>query len=146
MVVSGLLLVGCTSGSHQTPTSHRQIDVSAQASADQTSIDTVVRFQTEIQSDSTLPAGEIEGSVISASSGTAVVGAQVWFSYPDHHHTRRNVFTNANGEFRVKGLPPEDVLISSGRIGFLVDSVKVDSGLKARVRFALRVMPVIIQY
>src|SRR5438270_10534726 len=74
-------------------------------------VDSTVRFQREISSDSALAPGEIEGTVVSATTGAPVLWAEVSIEYPQHRHTMRRVFGDTEGRFRIKGLPDEDGIL-----------------------------------
>jgi hypothetical protein len=145
IVFCGVFLLACASGLRQAPTAQGD-SVSVQAPDDLAGIDTVVRFRTEIQPDSTLALGEIEGSVVSARNGAPLVSAPVSLVYADHHHTQRPVLTDATGRFRIRGLPPEKAVIYCEYPGYYADSVTLDPSLRKNVRFALRVSPGRIQY
>jgi hypothetical protein len=107
---------------------------------------TVIRFKTEIGRDATLSVGQLVGSVVSASNGAAIAGAQVWFTYRDQDHSMRPVITDADGHLSITGLPAGGGVLHSQVIGFRADSIAIDQGLGVAVRFALRVNPLRIQY
>ncbi len=102
-------------------------------------IDSTVRFEREISSDSTLVPGEIRGIVLSATTGEPVSRAEVSIAYPGHRHTQRTIFGNADGRFRIKGLPEDDGILYAGGDGFHWDSVVVNPHTKPVIRFALHV-------
>jgi hypothetical protein len=78
--------------------------------------------------------------------GTALASAQVWVTFPEHRHTSRMVITNAQGEFRIDGLPPEDAVLTASRIGLIPERVEIDLRKGVRVRLALRPSALRIQY
>ena len=104
-------------------------------------IDTVAKFRTEISLDSTLREGEIAGRLISAVTGAPLQYGEVSIVYPDHRHTSRRAFTDADGNFRVRGLPDESARVIGSRLGFRSDSISLKPSLKRFVRFALAVDP-----
>jgi hypothetical protein len=105
------------------------------------SVDTVVRFQTKLEVDSLPAAGEAVGTVVSAHDGTPIQSAQVWISFPPDRHTPRGVITDAEGQFRLVGLPADSGVLSAKRIGLKSQSIDVDLRHGVRVRFALRINP-----
>lgn len=104
-------------------------------------VDTVVRYQTEIAVDSLPAAGEVVGSVVSAHDGAPIQSAQVWIYFPPNRHTARVVITNAQGDFRITGLPADSGVLSAKRIGLRSQSIDVDLRRGVRARFALRINP-----
>jgi hypothetical protein len=122
----------CAQTSQSRTAAEPQVMMSCQPDVPQ-QIDSTVRFQREISSDSTLAPGEIDGSLVSAATGEPVPSARITIVYPDHHHTERTVVTDADGHFRMKGLPNEDGILHAG-----TDSVVVNPIAKPVVRFALR--------
>jgi hypothetical protein len=99
-----------------------------------------------MRADSALSAGQLVGTVVSASSGAPIKSAQVWLDYPDHRHTTRFVITDTDGQFDITGLPADRGMLHSRIIGFRADSVAIDERLGVVLRFALRVNPFRIQY
>lgn len=86
--------------------------------------DSISWFQTETSVYSTLPQGEITGRVVSASTGVPVPKGEVWIVYPNHRHTKRKVFADAEGHFGMKGLPDEFGTLYGAGEGFRTDSVR----------------------
>jgi len=109
-------------------------------------LDSTRRFQTKVSVDSTLSSGEIAGTVVSASTGAPAPMVTVWIDYPAHRHTERQVFTDAEGNFRIKGLPDETGILHASGLGFRPDSVPINPQTKSRVRLALLVVPIILRY
>jgi len=109
-------------------------------------VDSTRRFQTTVSFDSTLSSGEIVGTVVSASTGAPAPMVTVWIAYPAHRHTERQVFTGAEGSFRIKGLPEETGMLHASGLGFRPDSVPINPQTKSVVRFALPVTRVILNY
>jgi hypothetical protein len=109
-------------------------------------VDSTKRFQTKVSFDSTLSSGEIVGTVVSASTGAPAPMVTVWIAYPAHRHTERQVFTDAEGTFRIKGLPDETGILHASGLGFRPDSVPVNPQTKSFVRFALAVTRITLMY
>jgi hypothetical protein len=109
-------------------------------------VDSTRRFQTTISFDSSLSPGEIAGTVVSASTGAPAPMVEVWIDYPAHRHTERLVHTDAEGNFRIKGLPDEPVILHAGGLGFRTDSVSINPQSKSFVRFALPVTRINLMY
>jgi hypothetical protein len=109
-------------------------------------VDSTRRFQTKISVDSTLSSGEIAGTVVSASTGAPAPMVDVWIDYPAHRHTERLVHTDAEGNFRIKGLPNETVILHASGLGFHPDSVSINPQTRSFVRFALPVTLVRLMY
>lgn len=108
--------------------------------------DSTRRFQTRVSFDSTLSFGEIAGTVVSASTGEPAPMVDVWIDYPAHRHTERLVHTDTEGNFRIKGLPDETVILHASGLGFRLDTVTINPQTKSFVRFALSVTPIILNY
>jgi hypothetical protein len=104
-------------------------------------IDTVVKFRTETSLDSTLLQGEIAGRLLNAVTGAPLQYGEVSIVYPDHRHTSRRAFADAEGNFRIRGLPDESARVIGSRLGFRSDSISLNPSLKRFVRFALAVDP-----
>lgn len=104
-------------------------------------IDTVAKFRTETSLDSTLLQGEIAGRLLNAVTGAPLQYGEVSIVYPDHRHTSRRVVTDAEGNFRIRGLPDESARVIAGRLGFRSESILLNPSLKRFVRFALTVDP-----
>ena len=117
-----------------------------QSSAGPIEMDSTRRFQTKVSIDSTLSSGEIAGTVVSASTGAPAPMVTVWIDYPAHRHTQRQVFTDAEGNFRIKGLPDERGILHASGLGFHPDSVPINPQTKSFVRFALPVTLVRLMY
>ena len=83
---------------------------------------------------------------MSASTGAPVPRAEVWIAYPNHRHTERMVFADAEGNFRIRGLPDEMGILHAQGDGFRRDSVTINPHAKPVVRFALPVTPIILRY
>jgi carboxypeptidase family protein len=109
-------------------------------------VDSTRRFQTKVSIDSTLSSGEIAGTVVSASTGAPAPMVTVWIDYPAHRHTERQVFTDAEGNFRIRGLPDERGILHASGLGFHPDSVPINPQTKSFVRFALPVTLVRLMY
>jgi carboxypeptidase family protein len=117
-----------------------------QSNAAPIEVDSTRRFQTTISVDSTLSSDEIAGTVVSASTGAPVLRAEVWIDYPNHRHTERTVYGDTEGNFLMGGLPGEPGVLHVQGDGFARDSVTINPQSKPRVRFALRVIPIILRY
>lgn len=108
-------------------------------------IDTVVRFRTQLALDSLPAPGEVVGSVVSAHDGKPIESANVWIYFPPNRHTARPVIADAQGQFRIVGLPADSGVLSAKRIGYKSESFDVDLRHGVRVRFALRANPLRLQ-
>jgi hypothetical protein len=99
----------------------------------------------ETSIDSSLRRGEIEGRLVSASTGAPVLFGVVSMAYPDHRHTMRRVFADPEGHFRIAGLPDETGTLYAGGDGFRSDSMQINPQSKFTVRFALNVSPMVMR-
>lgn len=136
----------CTSTSPSRASAEPRITSAIPTAAAPIEVDSTRRFQTKIWFDSSLSSGEIAGSVVSASTGARVPTAEVWIDYPNHRHTERTVYADAEGNFRIRGLPDEMGILHAQGDGFRRDSVTIHPHAKSLVRFALLVTPIIIRY
>jgi hypothetical protein len=136
----------CTSTSTPRAPAEPTIAGANRSNAAPIEVDSTRRFQTKISFDSSLSSGEIAGTVVSASTGAPAPMVEVWIDYPAHRHTERLVHTDAEGNFRIKGLPDEMVILHAGGLGFRGDSVPINPQTKSFVRFALPVTPIILMY
>ena len=135
---------GCSSAS--TSRASAEPPITYNSSAAPIEVDSIMRFPTTISFDSTLSSGEIAGAVVSASTDAPAPMVEVWIDYPAHRHTERLVHTGADGNFRIKGLPDEAVMLHAGGLGFRTDSVRIDPEARSFVRFALPVTRIILNY
>jgi hypothetical protein len=136
----------CSSASTPRAPAESPIARANQSNAAPIEVDTTRRFQTTIAFDSSLSSGEIAGTVVSASSGAPATMVEVWIDYPGRRHTKRWLLSDAEGHFRIKGLPDEMGILHAGGLGFLTDSVPINPQTRSFVRFALPVTPVTLMY
>lgn len=107
-------------------------------------VDTSVNFHTEIKTDTLASAGEIFGTIISATTGEPLKYVNVNFRVGAYRPPGTR--TDSAGEFRFASQPEREVVLYTQRLGYKRDSITVDTRKAVALRMALRVNILHVMY